>query len=255
MREMNLGRFADGQRYLRGLFSGGTLAYEALLILQNYLPAVYSNVPLDKKFRLADSLVSQAHTVIDLGEDEFTVGRLHPMLDNELRIRRLELEADDPQVALILLDVVLGYGAHPNPAAELAPAITRVKARAENAGRYLEVVAIVSGTDEDPQDLSAQVEQLKEAGAVVDTSNEAAVRYSGQMLRALDPDLIRHGSEFPKKVDLVAFKQPLAAINIGLESFKDSLVSQHAQVIQVDWRPPAGGNEKLMVLLARMKSQ
>lgn len=254
-REMNLGRFADGQRYLRGLFSGGTLAYEALLILQNYLPAVYSNVPLDKKFRLADSLVSQAHTVIDLGEDEFTVGRLHPMLDNELRIRRLELEADDPQVALILLDVVLGYGAHPNPAAELAPAIARVKARAENAGRYLEVVAIVSGTDEDPQDLSAQVEQLKEAGAVVDTSNEAAVRYSGQMLRALDPEMSRHGSEFPKKVDLDVFKRPLAAINIGLDSFKDSLVSQHAQVIQVDWRPPAGGDEKLIALLARMKSQ
>ena len=115
--------FAPGQRYLRGLFSGGTLQYEALLVLQDYLPVVYSNAPLNKQNTLADSLVSKEHTVIDLGEDEFTVGRLHPMMDNDLRIRRLEKEAADPEVAVILLDVVLGYGAHPDPASELAPAI------------------------------------------------------------------------------------------------------------------------------------
>ncbi|MES0362277.1 MAG: acyl-CoA synthetase FdrA, partial [Anaerolineales bacterium] len=119
--DIDRGRFSPGQRYLRGLFSGGTLAYEALLILQDYLPVVYSNAPLDKKYLLTDSLVSQANTLIDLGEDEFTVGRLHPMLDNDLRLRRLEVEASDPQVAVILLDVVLGYGAHPDPASELAP--------------------------------------------------------------------------------------------------------------------------------------
>lgn len=255
VRGVDPGRFAPGQRYLRGLFSGGTLAYEALLILQNYLPAVYSNAPLDKKFRLKDSLVSQAHTVVDLGEDEFTVGRLHPMMDNELRIRRLEMEADDPQVAVILLDVVLGYGAHPNPASELAPAIARAKAKAENAGRYLEVVAVVSGTDEDPQDLSAQVEQLKEAGSVVETSNELAVRYVGHVLQALNPEASRDGKELPKKVDLAVLTPPLAAINVGLESFKDSLESQHAPIVQVDWRPPASGNEKLMSILSRMKSK
>ncbi|HEY5670414.1 MAG TPA: acyl-CoA synthetase FdrA, partial [Anaerolineales bacterium] len=128
-RDLGVERFAPGQRYLRGLFSGGTLAYETLLILENYLPEVFSNAPLDKKFRLSDSLVSQAHTVVDLGEDEFTVGRLHPMMDNDLRIRRLEAEANDPQVAVILLDVVLGFGAHPDPAAELAPAIAKAKAK------------------------------------------------------------------------------------------------------------------------------
>jgi FdrA protein len=255
VKEMNLELFAAGQRYLRGLFSGGTLAYEALLILQYYLPVVYSNVPLDKKLLLADSLVSKAHTIIDLGEDEFTVGRLHPMLDNDLRIRRLEMEANDPQVAVILLDVVLGYGAHPNPAAELAPAIARVKGKAKSAGRYLEVVAIVSGTDEDPQDLPAQVAQLEEAGALVETSNDEAVRYVGQVLRTLDPELSRDVNILPNKVDLAAIKLPLAAINVGLESFKDSVASQHAQIIQVDWRPPASGNEKLMALLDRMKNK
>jgi len=105
--DLNLERFASGQRYLRGLFSGGTLAYEAMLVLQDYIPAVYSNAPLDSSCRLTNSLVSQADTVIDLGEDEFTVGRLHPMMDNDLRIRRLQQEAADPEVAVILLDIVL----------------------------------------------------------------------------------------------------------------------------------------------------
>jgi len=253
--DSGIGRFAPGQCYLRGLFSGGTLAYETLLILQDYLPAVYSNAPLDKKFRLTDSLVSQAHTVIDLGEDEFTVGRLHPMMDNDLRIRRLEAEANDPQVAVILLDVVLGFGAHPDPAAELAPAIARAKAKAKSAGRYLEVVAIVSGTDEDPQDMHAQMQKLKEVGVVVEASNDKAVRYVGQLLRNLNLEISQVGKESLPRVDLATLNQPLAAINFGLGSFKDSLESQHAQVVQVDWRPPASGNEKLMSILERMKSK
>ena len=253
--DLIIGRFAPGQRYLRGLFSGGTLAYETLLILQNYLPGVYSNVPLNKEFRLADSLVSQAHTIIDLGEDEFTVGRLHPMLDNELRIRRLEMEANDPQVAVILLDLVLGYGAHPDPAGELAPVIARAKANAKAVGRYLEVVAVVCGTDEDPQGLNAQMQQLKDAGVVVETSNDASARYVGQLVRALDSEMSQIVTALSEIVDLAGLKQPLAAINVGLESFKESLVSQHAQVIHVEWRPSASGNEKLMAILERMKSK
>ncbi|NIO69625.1 MAG: acyl-CoA synthetase FdrA [Anaerolineae bacterium] len=252
----DLARFVSGQRYLRGLFSGGTLAYEALLVLQDYLPAVYSNVPLNKEVRLANSMVSQEHTIVDLGEDEFTVGRLHPMMDNDLRIRRLQQEADDPEVAVILLDVVLGYGAHPDPASELAPAITKARTGAEEAGRHLEVVAVVVGTDEDPQDLNAQVQQLKAAGAQVETSNEAAVRYVGRLVQALDqPVGATHlpSASHLKSVDLAVLHQPLAAINVGLESFTESLMAQDAPVIQVDWRPPAGGNEKLMAILERMR--
>ena len=254
-RDLGVERFAPGQRYLRGLFSGGTLAYETLLILENYLPEVFSNAPLDKKFRLSDSLVSQAHTVVDLGEDEFTVGRLHPMMDNDLRIRRLEAEANDPQVAVILLDVVLGFGAHPDPAAELAPAIAKAKAKVKSAGGYLEVVVVVSGTDEDPQDLDSQIQKLTDAGGVVETSNHKAVRYVGQLLRSLNPELRQVGKEPLPQVDLAAINRPLAAINIGIESFTESLESQNAQVIQVDWRPPASGNEKLMSILERMKSK
>jgi len=250
--DLDPAKFLSGQRYLRGLFSGGTLAYEAQLILRDYLPAVYSNAPLKKELRLADSLTSQEHTLIDLGEDEFTVGRLHPMMDNDLRIRRLDKEAGDPQVAVILLDVVLGYGAHPNPASELAPAIAKARKIAEDGGRYLEVVAVVSGTDEDPQNMATQIQALKEAGAVVATSNDVAARCVGRLLRALNQT--GQAAQSPlAEVDLSAIKQPLAAINIGVDSFTESLVAQAAEVIHVDWRPAAGGDEKLMDILARMK--
>jgi FdrA protein len=248
-----LEQFAPGQQYLRGLFAGGTLAYEALLLLQDYLPAVYSNVPLKAEFRLATSLVSQEHTIVDLGEDEFTVGRLHPMMDNDLRLRRLQQEALDPQVAVILLDVVLGFGAHPDPAGELAPAILQARSVAQEAGRFLEVVAVVVGTDEDPQDLHTQMQQLVQAGAHVETSNDAAVRYAGHLLQALASTPTTTRAEAPPPVDLSMLTQPLAALNVGLESFTASLKAQDAPVLQVDWRPPAGGNERLMAILEKMR--
>jgi FdrA protein len=241
--------FAPGQCYLRGLFSGGSLAYEALTILRDYLPVVYSNAPLDKQYRLANAAASQAHTIVDLGEDEFTVGRLHPMMDNTLRIQRLRQEANDPEVAVIFMDVVLGYGAHPNPAGELAPAIARAIAGAQEAGRHLEVMAVVVGTDEDAQNMAEQIRQLQEAGARVETNHESALRYVGQRLQALTPP-----GQLPP-VALEALQRPLVAINVGLESFTESLRQQGAPVIHVNWRPPAGGNQKLMGILERMKKR
>ena len=184
---VDIAGFAPAQCYLRGLFSGGTLAYEAQAILRDYVPGVWANAPLDKAWKLPNSLVSQEHSIVDLGEDEFTVGRLHPMLDNELRIRRLLQEAADPEVALILLDVVLGYGSHADPTAELAPAIERAIRLARDAGRRLEVLVVLTGTDEDPQDMGLQRQRLVEAGAHVDTRNEATVRRAGEIVRALAP--------------------------------------------------------------------
>ena len=248
----DVSKFKPGQKYLRGLFSGGTLQYEALLILQNHLPVVYSNAPLDKKNKLEDSLVSKEHTIIDLGEDEFTVGRLHPMMDNDLRIRRLEKEAADPEVAAILLDVVLGYGAHPDPASELAPAIASAIQTAASAGRHLEVVAVVSGTDEDPQGMEKQIKALEEAGARVETSNDAAARYVGKLIRAIEHSAERTATT-AMQVDLGALKNPMAGINVGLESFTESLIAQGAQAVQVEWKPVAGSNERLAGILERMR--
>ena len=174
------------------------------------------------------------------------------MMDNDLRIRRLEMEAEDPQVAVLLLDLVLGYGAHPDPASELAPAIKTAKASAQKAGRHLEVITVASGTDEDPQDLNAQIQQMEEVGARVFTSNDEATSYAGRMAAALNQEAGE--AEDPlSEVDLEALTRPMTAINVGLETFTESLNDQGAGVIQVDWRPPAGGNEKLMGILERMK--
>jgi len=173
-------RFAPEQRYLRGLFSGGTLCYEAQVIWRDRLKTpVLSNAPLEAVNQLPDSLHSQGHTAIDLGEEEFTVGRPHPMIDNDLRIRRLMQEATDTETAVIMLDVVLGYGAHPDPAAELAPAIQQARALRQAAGGELAVAASVTGTDDDPQKLSRQIHLLEQAGAVVCESNAAAARWAG----------------------------------------------------------------------------
>jgi FdrA protein len=251
--DLKIDRFAAGQRYFRGLFSGGTLAYEAQYILQGYLPKVWANSPLNHDNKLANSLVSQEHTIVDLGEDEFTVGRLHPMMDNELRIRRLLEEGNDPSVAVIMLDVVIGYGSHPDPASELAPAIAKAKAAAKAAGRELEVVAVVTGTDEDPQNLNSQIDQLKAVGTWVDTSNEVVVRYAGRIVQALNQSTEATPTAAAMPIDLTTLQKSLSAINVGLESFSENLIAQNVPTLQVDWRPPAGGNERLMGILERMK--
>lgn len=226
--------------YLRGLFSGGTLAYEVLNGLQLFLHPVYSNVAIRKEQVLENPLNSKAHTILDLGEDEFTVGRLHPMMDNDLRLRRMKQEAEDSEVGLILLDVVLGEGAHPDPAGELAPAI----AAHRKARKDLEFVALVIGTDEDPQNLDEQIAQLTDAGATVFREVSAAVDYvAARLAKPIEPQGL------PAK-----FADPLAAINVGVESFFDSLKTQGAQAVQVDWRPPASGSEDLMSILEKMKS-
>jgi FdrA protein len=235
-------QIAFSNRYLRGLFSGGTLAYETLLGLQAGLSPIFSNAPITDRQILKDPLKSEAHTIIDLGDEFFMVGRLHPMIDNDLRIRRMKQEAADPEVGMILFDVVLGEGSHIDPASELVPVIQEIHEKRKE----IEFVAMFIGTDDDPQDIESQIEQLQDAGVTIFRTATEAVEYIS----------LRFGSSNVNEgvpVNLEQLKQPLAAINVGLESFYDSLVSQGAQAVQVEWRPPAGGNEKMAALLAKMK--
>ncbi len=228
--------------YLRGLFSGGTLAYETLLGLQASLSPIYSNAPITNNQLLKDPLHSESHTIIDLGDEFFMVGRLHPMIDNDLRIRRIKQEAADPETGMILFDIVLGEGSHPNPVGELVPVIKEIGVSRPE----IEFVAMVIGTDDDPQNLKSQIDQLNDAGVKVFCTVTEAVEYISLRFGA------RRKNEFTP-VNLEQLKQPLAAINVGLESFYESLTSQGARAVHVEWRPPAGGNEKLASLLARMK--
>ena len=181
---------------MRGLFSGGTLCYEAQVIWRDLLKSpVHSNAPLPGGSLLANSTKSHEHTTVDLGEEEFTVGRPHPMIDNDLRIRRLLQEARDPQVAVILLDVVIGYGAHPDPASELGKAVEDAKALARRdpankrgaSGRELLVVASVTGTEGDPQGLSRTISTLTQKGVIVCDSNAAAARLTSMLVSPPSP--------------------------------------------------------------------
>lgn len=177
------GKLGVSQRYLRGLFSGGTLCYEAQVIWKDMLKSlVHSNAPLAGAPALPDSTKSIGHTAVDLGEEEFTIGRPHPMIDNDLRIRRLLQEARDPETAVIMLDVVLGYGAHPDPASELGPEIFQAHKLAASAGRELLVVISITGTQGDPQGLRHTASILEEAGAIVCDSNAAAARLTGMIV-------------------------------------------------------------------------
>ena len=129
---------------------------------------------------LEDVWQSRANTLIDLGDDVFTRGRPHPMIDHRLRNERIATEADDPETAVILLDVVLGYGAHADPASVIAPVVEAAIGRAAAAGRQLAVVGFVCGTAADPQNLQRQEARLREAGMLLASSNAEAVRLAAQ---------------------------------------------------------------------------
>jgi FdrA protein len=233
---------SNRRRFLRGLFSGGSLANEALRTLQLTLYPLYSNIPLTESQHLPEPNQSQAHTILDLGADEFTVGRLHPMIDHELRIRYMRKEAADPEVAWILMDVVLGEGAHPDPAEALGPVIAEIK-----KDHPVEVAIVLVGTDEDPQDLDGQMRRFTEAGALVFEDTQKAVEVIRRRLQ------IEDGFDMPA-VPLENLSEPISAINVGLEIFYDHLVVQGASVVHVDWRPPAGGDDEILSILEKMRS-
>ena len=173
-----------GQRYIRGLFSGGTFCYEATLLLAEALENVRSNTPVGRAARLPDPWHSSGHALVDLGDDEFTRGRPHPMIDQRLRNERIAREAEDPETAVLLIDVVLGYGAHPDPAREIVPALRAARARAEREGRGLALVGFLCGTEGDPQGLARQEAALREAGVVLAASNAQAARLAANMVSA-----------------------------------------------------------------------
>ena len=174
-------RPGPAQRYVRGLYSGGTFCSEAALLLSEHLAPVYSNTPIGGAEPLADVWRSRAHTLIDLGDDVFTRGRPHPMIDHRLRNERIAIEVRDPQTAVLLLDVVLGHGSHPDPAAVMAPAIAAAIAQAAEAGRRLVVIGFVCGTETDPQELKRQQAMLTEAGMIVTKTNAQAVRLAARI--------------------------------------------------------------------------
>jgi len=157
---------AAGQTRIAGLYSGGSLASEAGVVLKGMLGSAAAE-----------------HQILDLGDDEYTVGRPHPMIDPRLRSEKIEEAGRDPGVGVLLLDIVLGYASHPDPAGALVPAIEAATISAETNGRGLVVVASVCGTRADPQGFDRQRAVLIDAGALVVPSNARAARLAGLIAR------------------------------------------------------------------------
>ncbi|MEJ2885255.1 protein FdrA [Actinomycetospora aeridis] len=174
-----------GRTLVRGLYSGGTLCYESLVVLSRVLGPVWSNTPLDKA--LAVPAPASSHVCLDLGEEEYTQGRPHPMIDPEARLEHLRAQGADPEVAAIVLDVVLGYGAHPDPAGELAGECARIVA---GGGR---VVVYVLGTEGDPQGLEDQRRAFLDAGCVV-TETAARAALAAAAIARRDPAIAELGA-------------------------------------------------------------
>lgn len=155
---------AKGRRFLRGVYTGGTLCAEAQAIVGDTVPGIHSNAPLNKiSAQMPDPRKSEGHAVVDLGDDLFTRGKPHPMINPAPRSARIAQEARDPETAIVLFDVVLGLGAHEDPAGEAAKAIEQSRASHPD----VLFIGAVTGTEGDPQGLNAQRAKLEEAGVLV----------------------------------------------------------------------------------------
>lgn len=177
--------------YIRGLFSGGTLCEEAMLIASPVVGPTHSNIPLGPEsgdvaeVRSGAEVQRHGHIMIDFGDDQFTRARPHPMIDNTLRVERMAAEARNPDCGVLLLDVVLGHGAHPDPAADLVPAIKDAHAIAAADGREVAVVISLIGTAGDPQGLERQAKALRDSGASVHLSNAHAARKAVELAEVI----------------------------------------------------------------------
>ena len=173
---------ASTQRYARGIFSGGTFCFEAQLVHAAAGISAFSNTPTSGNDRLTNSATSEKNTIIDMGDDEFTQGRPHPMIDPSQRDARIRQEADDPTTAVVLFDVVLGYGAAADPIAGLLGAIGSARSKAKASGRTVAFIGYVCGTDQDPQNRADVVAKLKSAGVIVASSNAEAATWSAAVI-------------------------------------------------------------------------
>ncbi len=160
-----------GQRHVRGLYSGGTLVHESLLVYRRVVGDVYSNTPLTPKYALANPSRSRRTTILDLGDESFTMGRAHPMIDPTVRRLRLIQEARDSSVAVIMMDFILGYGSHSDPAGAMVDSIVEAGEMARERGQHLALMGHVCGTEADPQPLEGQEGRLRDAGVILFPTN------------------------------------------------------------------------------------
>ena len=249
---------AEEKKTIKAYYSGGTLAGEAAMLIKDAL-----NLKVPPQKAEGFMLKTDGHIVVDLGDDVYTQGKPHPMIDPAKRIECMQEAIDDESTGVILLDIMLGYGSHEDMAGALLPAIIRLRDKAREEGRKLFFVATVCGTRRDFQGYDKAVETLKEAGVIVCENNKLAVHTA---IRAIGLDFEEPVKEIRPKTTariqkteaseklLELLSQKPRVINVGLKSFAEVIEAFGCDVVQYDWAPPAGGNVELIKVLNFLRS-
>lgn len=241
-------RTVPDEKVIKGLYSGGTLAAEAGMLISEALGL--EGLVKEEGYILK----SQGYDIIDLGDDIYTQGKPHPMIDPEVRVKKIKEYAQDASTGILLVDIVLGYGAHEDMVGALLPAIKG----AQELNPELQVVATVVGTDKDPQNYQEAVQRLQEQHVLVAESNAKAVqlalRLKGIELTEADKPVVPYQGETieipyasPSVAELLNTKPRV--INVGLQSFNESIQAFDGKSIQFNWKPRAGGNKKMIHIL------
>lgn len=246
---------AEENKTIKAYYSGGTLANEAAMLIKDALDVKEPPIDIDGYM-----LQLNGNIVVDLGDDAYTKGKPHPMIDPEKRIECMESAIDDESTGVILLDIMLGYGSHEDMAGALLPSILRLRKKAENAGRKVFFVATVCGTRKDYQGYDEAVKKLQDAGVIVCENNKLACRTAIQAIGRdfSEPEKEIREKEICKKENekrqvssrlRALLSEKPRIINIGLKSFAEVVKEFGCEVVQYDWMPPAGGKIELIKTL------
>lgn len=242
------------QATIKAYYSGGTLAGEAAMLIKG---ALNSGEKIENK--AGYMLHKDGFEVIDLGDDEYTQGKPHPMIDPTTRAQYMAMAMEDKSTEVILFDLVLGYGSHEDMASALARPIKNLKAQAKEENRTIHFVTTICGTYNDPQDYHKQKRIMEEIGVIVcDTNNIAVEKALALIGKTIDypvkeireKEAINESIEIDSsdKIHKLITSEP-KIINIGLSSFSDTLKQFPCQVVQYDWKPIAGGDSEMIKVL------
>jgi len=218
-----------------GLYAGGTLAAESAMLLGQYL-----GLPADSKHDKGVMLDADGHKVIDLGDDFYTVGRPHPMIDPTVRGQQIIDLVNKPEIVVLMADVVLGFGSHSDPAGAFVDAVQELKLKRKDP---INVLVTVTGTDLDPQNRTNQIQKLLDAGIIVLDNLPQAVILAQQLIRNTTAVNSKEAPYLLKEVKV---------INAGLRSFAEDLQATKTAVVHYQWAPVAGGNQRLAEILQKL---
>lgn len=245
------------QKTIKGLYSGGTLGYEAATLISRGLN--YDNTGAHEEGYL---LSANGFEVIDLGDDIYTQGKPHPMIDPDTRIQYFQKAAQDESTAIILFDLVLGYGSHEDMAGALIPGIEKIQKETKAKGKEIYFVATVCGTDQDPQSIDEQKAKLEEAGVILRDNNNQATLTALAMLdiqieevqKELVPATETSTVEFTvsEAIQKLLTEKP-NVVNVGLKKFTEAITANGGRVVQYDWRPVAGGDARMRKVLSVLR--